>query len=308
MKKKIPIIILLLSSFLCSAQFRVYIPINNNFIEKDISDVGTKNISEISKYLGYNREQFYTDSSDSNLSEEGIYIVLFKVFTDDVICIIAHNQVDSINKKVVDHYLLNFNFKDKFDDYNIEKTLNNAVKNKSLTLDYLSEIFNKKNIDKNGSFTVKEFGYNLIFTNGILTNFTSSDGLSKWGKMWKNDMPITYNKYRQAAENFWDNEESITNEINTQADAFVRLEDGNSNEYSTFHVNSDGTINYKMLLVAHYNEKITLKEFKVINHGRYKIINEFNTNNQHKRAIYKVNETFYTFDENGNLINSYSSE
>ena len=61
-------------------------------------------------------------------------------------------------------------------------------------------------------------------------------------------------------------------------------------------------------MVAHYNEKINIDEFKKINPGRYELINEFTAENGYKNTTYKVNKTLYTFDENGNLNNSYTSK
>jgi hypothetical protein len=69
-----------------------------------------------------------------------------------------------------------------------------------------------------------------------------------------------------------------------------------------------GTINFKMLLVAHYNTPMTLKEFKEVNHGRYELSDEFNSPDGYKRTTYKLNKTLYTFSEKGVLINSFTTE
>ena len=62
------------------------------------------------------------------------------------------------------------------------------------------------------------------------------------------------------------------------------------------------------MLVAHYNEKITLNEFKEINYKRYELVNEFNNVDGYKRTTYKVNDALFTFDEKGKLVNSYISK
>jgi hypothetical protein len=62
-----------------------------------------------------------------------------------------------------------------------------------------------------------------------------------------------------------------------------------------------------MLLVAHYDEILNLKDFKKINKGRYELSNEFNDEENNKRTTFRVNKGLYTFDENGKLLNSYTS-
>ena len=99
----------------------------------------------------------------------------------------------------------------------------------------------------------------------------------------------------------------IKNEINIQADAFSRMPLGVQNEYIKFYTNDGGTVNYKILLVAHYKEKINLQKFKIINKGRYELSNEFNDQGNYKRTTYRVNKGLYTFDKNEKLVNSYTS-
>ena len=60
-------------------------------------------------------------------------------------------------------------------------------------------------------------------------------------------------------------------------------------------------------MVAHYNEPISLSEFKDINFGRFDLIDEF-TEGNYKRTTYKVNQTYFTFSENGKLENTYTSK
>ena len=285
--------------------FKVFVPIANSYEQIDIDFEG-KSINEICDYLGYNKDQFYsyTDFHGENIK---IIAVIFKVFTDEIICVLTEDTVQSLYKGNVERYLMNFNLKDDFDSYDIESTLEDGVKNRSLSKEFLSDIFNQSDSLGKNSFIAEEIGYELYFKNGMLIEYRPSDGLNKWAKGWKNEVPGRYRKYYAIAARYNNDEKDILNEINIQADAFSRIPNGVRNEYIKFHTNSDGTVNYKMLMVAHYNEKINLREFKNINKGRYELSSEFNNQDNYTRTTFRVNNGLYTFDEKGKLVNSYTS-
>ncbi|MBT2160600.1 hypothetical protein [Zobellia barbeyronii] len=306
MKFKLFILTLFWTSLTFASGFKTFVPTENGYQHVKIN-IEKKTINDICNHLGYNSDQFYT-YFDTDIKSSNVFLVIFKVFTDDIICVLTDDTVSSISKRDVTNYLTNFNLKKEFDSYKIESTLSDGVKNKSLTEEFLEEIFNQTDNLKDNSIIALNIGYELYFINGILTKYITTDGLSKWSKMWKNEMPSTYFKYENSAKQYWINEENIIKEINVQSDAFSRTPDGVLNEYIKFHANSDGTINYKMLLVAHYDEKISLGEFKGINKGRYSLSTEFNNKDEYKRTTYRVNKGLYTFDGNGYLVNAYTSD
>lgn len=305
MKLKLLFILVFFNTISYASGFKTFVPKENEYIPVEIK-VERKSINTICKFLGYNSDQFYT-YKDYDLKDSKVFFVIFKVFSDEIICVLTEDTVDSITQKDVDKYLVNFNLKKDFDSYDIENTLEEGVKNKSITKEFLNEIFNQSTLSDDNSFIAVEIGYELHFKNGVLTDYSPSDGLNKWAKGWENKMPKRYQKYFEAASRHNNNEVDILNEINIQADAFSRIPNGVQNEYIKFHTNYNGTVNYKMLLVAHYNETINLKEFKRINKGRYELSNEFNDQDNYKRTTFRVNKGLYTFDENGKLVNSYTS-
>jgi len=284
--------------------FKAFIPKGDDFV---IADIENKNPSmvDICKSLGYNHDQFYS-YNDSGIKDSKVFIIIFKVFTDDIICVIPDENVDSITQKDIDNYLVNFNLKYEFDSYDIETTLENGVKNRSLSKEFISEVFNTT-ISDNNSFTAVEIGYELHFKNDMIISYNSSDGLNKWAKSWKNEFPERYRTYYNESNSYQTDETGILKELNTQADAFSSTPNGVKNEYIKFHTNDSGTVNYKMLLVAHYNQKMNLNEFKLINKGRYELSNEFSNQDNYKRTTFRVNKGLYTFNEKGKLINSYTS-
>jgi len=308
MKKLILFTVILLNSIIASANiggFKAFIPKGNDFVPVDVN-IKQPSINDISKFLGYNSDQFYT-YDDFSVKGSKVFIVVFKVFTDDIIFAVTEDTVSSINKTDVQIFLVDFNQKKEFGSYEIENTLADGVKNKSLSKKFLSEIFDSNSNKNDESIIAIEIGYELNFSNGVLKSYNTTDGLNKWGRMWKNELPSTYRKYLNIAKMYSDKQADIINEINIQADAFARTPQGVQNEYLKFHSNADGTVNYKMLLVAHYDEEISLSQFKKINIGRYELSTEFNNEDNYKRTTYRLNNTLYTFDENGNFVNSYSS-
>ena len=284
--------------------FKTFVPKEDGYVPVEIK-VEKKSINNICKFLGYNSEEFYT-YNDFDLKNSKVFIVIFKSFSDKIICVLTEDTVESIEQKDIDNYLVNFNLKDDFDSYDVASTLEDGVKNKSLSKEFLSEVFNNP-ISDNDSFVAVEIGYELHFKNGVLTSYNPSDGLNKWAKSWKNEMPERYRKYYNEASRYQTNEMDILKELNAQADAFANTPDGVMNEYIKFHTNNSGIVNYKMLLVAHYNQTMNIDEFKLINKGRYELSNEFNDQDNYKRTTYRVNKGLYTFDEKGKLINSYTS-
>jgi len=305
MKLKLLIAILLFFGIKSYASgFKIFVPKEDGYVPVEIK-VEKKSINNICKFLGYNSEEFYT-YNDFDLKNSKVFIVIFKSFSDKIICVLTEDTVESIEQKDVDNYLVNFNLKDDFDSYDVESTLEDGVKNKSLSKEFLSEVFNNP-ISDNDSFVAVEIGYELHFKNGVLTSYNPSDGLNKWAKSWKNEMPERYRKYYNEASRYQTNETDILKELNAQADAFANTPDGVMNEYIKFHTNNSGIVNYKMLLVAHYNQTMNIDEFKLINKGRYELSNEFNDQDNYKRTTYRVNKGLYTFDEKGKLINSYTS-
>jgi hypothetical protein len=305
MKLKLLIAILLFCGIKSHASgFKTFVPKENGYVPVEIK-VEKKSINNICKFLGYNSEEFYT-YNDFDLKDSKVFIVIFKSFSDKIICVLTEDTVESIEQKDVDNYLVNFNLKDDFDSYDVESTLEDGVKNKSLSKEFLSEVFNNQ-ISDSDSFVAVEIGYELHFKNGVLSSYNPSDGLNKWAKSWKNEIPERYRKYYSEASRYQTKETDILKELNAQADAFANTPEGVRNEYIKFHTNNSGVVNYKMLLVAHYNETMNIDEFKLINKGRCELSNEFNDKDNYKRTTFRVNKGLYTFDEKGKLINSYTS-
>lgn len=180
---------------------KVFVPQNGSFIEKTIN-IENKSIRNVVKYLGYNSDQFYT-YSNSDAGDTGILLVVFKIFTNQIICIITDESVEKLSAERMEKYLLKFDLKKEFDSYTIESKLNEGIKNKSLTSDFLAKVLNLENPEPNGTLYASSIGYNLEFRQGIIVKFYSSDGLNKWAKQWKVENYELYKSYEDAAKKYW---------------------------------------------------------------------------------------------------------
>ena len=200
-------------------------------------------------------------------------------------------------------YLKDYQYSKAFDSQDIQSTLNNAISKKTLTLEYMKSVLNVPEETPN-KLTAK--GYDFYFKDGLLIKFASNDGLNVWAKEWLENDPSIYKIYENEAKKYWGSDkEKIISEINIQADAYATTPLDKIQEFYKLHQYPSGYINYKMLLVAHCNETISLTEFKTINHGRYKLSSDI-TNGQEKQITYKVLNTIYTFDKNGKFINAFT--
>jgi len=308
MKQKVLIILLIFTVLLINNTFaEVFVPSGDEFIEKSVQ-VESKTINNIARYFGYHSDHILAYTNYGNLDHD-ISVVLFENFTENIICVITKSTVNHLTKDKVDDYLSKFSFNKEYDGYYVENALNSAIRNKTMTTEFFETIFKVSNIDKNGSYLATNIGYELFFANGYLSRFKSSDGYNKWARKWREENSDYFNKYIAHAEKYLSGDTNkIKNEINVQAEAYSRTPHGGRNEYAKFHVNEDGLINFKMLLVAHYDEVIDLLEFKKINLGRYEVLSDFNTPEGYKRTTYKVNKALFTFDTDGKLISSYTTQ
>lgn len=307
--KKIFFIILIFSSIIYSqsdSKTTLFIPTADGFTKHKI-DTKILSFNMITQRLGYNTDQLYAYSDYDKMDD--IIFVGFEIFSNNIVFVLKSGSIDKLSKSDVEKYLGDYNWKKEFSAYRIQSTLDDCIKNKSIKVDFIAKIFGIKKYNSNSTLNIPELGYNLRFKNNVLVEYSSSDGLNKWAKEWKENNYSVFVSYKKEAQKYWgSNEEAIINEINIQADAFANTPNAWRNEYIKFHTSPYGNVNFKMLLVAHYNEKVSKQEFLTINYGRYELVDEFNTNDSYKRTTYKVNNTFYTFSENGELINSYSTK
>lgn len=149
-------------------------------------------------------------------------------------------------------------------------------------------------------FYTSKLDLHLYFNNGILTDYQSADGLRTAARFWKQYSSYFLGCYEIEAQTYWgDDVGKILNEINIQSDAWSQTPNASKNEFVPQHYAGNDTVNYKMLMVYHYDQPITLNEFLEVNHGRYKTIGA-NENPNTKRM--SAGNYYYDFDPSGKLV------
>lgn len=275
----------------------IFIPKGNEFIELE-GDFSDKSINQVSEHLGYNHEMFSTYFSTEN---EDIYSVVFEQFTTNIIYVSTKKTVTKLSKNTVNKYLKDFDFDFTYSAYSVNDTLNDGIENKSLSSEFLYRVLGLSEITNNGIANCEKFGLYLHFSDGLLVDFQSADGLNEWAKEWKNINPHFIEGYEKEAKRYWgNNTQKIIAEINIQADAYSDVPSSLQNTYLSLHKNSFGNYNFFNLLVAHYDKQVSIDEFKIVNHGRFE---ELKSSNDIKRL--KVGKFIYEFSEDGNILDSY---
>ena len=275
----------------------VFVPQGNGFVKAKIA-VNVKSLNDVARAMKYKPGQlkFYTDFENYGLGD--IRSVAFKVFSDQIVFIFVDKKIDALSPQVVKNYLKNYSWTEVYNPNEIVDRLTKGIDNQSLTVDYIAGIFNITDYKSDCTLDIKKLGYKLTFKNNLLVNYSSSDGLSEWAKVWKEKAHSVYLSYKNEAEKYWgNNEDAVINEINTQAEAWANVPDANDNPYIKYFRTKEGNVNFKMLMVARYKEPMSEKEFLILNHGRY-------TKDSHKKNTYVVNNTTYTFSSNGKLISA----
>ncbi|SDI83721.1 hypothetical protein ACRQ5D_10195 [Mucilaginibacter sp. P25] len=278
-----------------------FIPSINGFSELTNPPLNAS-FNDISNSLGYHIDQIQMYLGDYDPNNE-IQAVGLEILSDNIVFICTKKSVVKLSEDKVRNFLKKFNIKDEFDDVSVSAILNEGIKNESLTVEFLSKVLNLKDTQPNGIFTAISLGLYLYFNNGILTHFQSADGLNECAKHFKQLNPVLIGNYETVAKKYWGQDISkITEEVNIQASALADVPDAINNTFTKLHEGELGTINFRMLMVCHYDSEISLDEFLQINHGRYKHLPSQVDIGTEK---YILGKFLYEFSKVGNLINKY---
>lgn len=263
-------------------------------------------INGVAEKLGYGANFYYTYMNFDDNSQQDIFCVLFKSFTDNIIGILTEDHIKELYQRDVDVYLRRYSFDESFDSYKIESCLDKGIEEKNFTLPFIAETMELKcdATQTNGMFVSEKFKYNLYFLNGILIKYEPSDGLGKWAKDVQKNNPKYFERMLLYAKQYWkDDENGIRSEINAQCDAFAELPDGMRNEHLA-NFNENGIYNFKMVNVLYYDDAVTLRELKDINHGNVNFVQEKTISHEGENIkvyVYKTRNGVFTFNEFGVL-------
>jgi hypothetical protein len=274
----------------------IFVPAENGF--RELTDgPAAPSVNEMAKYFGYEPDQVHFYLGRAWTPESTIQAVIFEIFTDKVVYVATHKSVTHLTPSMLNTFLRGFNALEEFDDVTANEILATGIENKSLTVKFLSRVLGLTDTEPNGIFYSSRLGLYLFFNAGLLTDFQPADGLTYWAKHWKQLNPGMVSDYEQVARKYWGgNFSKVINEINIQSDALFDTPNCVKNAFVPLHRGEQGTVNYKMLLVYHYDHPLTLEEFMEVNHGRYKLLPAGGP------RWFQLGRFSYKFSEQGELI------
>ncbi|MRG47476.1 hypothetical protein GFS24_20310 [Chitinophaga sp. SYP-B3965] len=278
----------------------IFVPTESGFQEFK-GDIENESINGIIEHLGYHRTQVHVLFGD--YESRKIINIIVKIFTKEIVFIMAGNRCNAITTKMLDSFWSQEQVSEIYDSSNISTILDEGILARALDIDYLSQVLQIPAPVSDGMIYVSDFELYLFFLDGILVNYSSSNGLNQWAQRWKELNIDLFNSYLKVAQSHWgNNPRKILDEMNFQADAWANTPNSFSNEFTHLHQQEYNTINFFMLLVCHYGKSITLDEFLEINHGRYWLSNELKGKNMGER-YFVVGNFEYEFSPNGELLN-----
>jgi hypothetical protein len=286
-------------SFIKKKTSGIFIPGGSGFV--NLTGVPDRSINGIIEFLGFNHQQIYT--YHSSVTKSNILAICFKIFTRDIVCVIASDITTYISPRILKQFLVNFSVAKVYDSILIKDILDEGIVFENLTISYLSETLNLRNTSSNGVFFSEKIKTYLYFTDGILTNYQFDDGLFPWAKNLKQHNKITYDKIAKVASKYRQDDPFLANkEINVQAEAWANIPHAAGNEFVRLHTH-EGAINFHMLRVCHYSTPIEKHEFEELNYGRFQEISRSDTS-----ITYQLGGFQYHFANDGNLVSILRGE
>jgi hypothetical protein len=254
-------------------------------------------INEISEYLGFLPFQIHSYHNPKKRCH--IEAVGFEVFTENIVFVLVNDISKKVTNKRVGLFLKDFKFEEEYDSIFVRDFLLEGIANKTLDIDFMSRVLKLPNQNPNEEFHVRKLGVKLFFVNGFLASFKLTNDLEEWARYFKTINKELIANYAKVAKKYWnDNYEMIFNEVNTQSEALANTPSGYRNEYTSLHKGEFNTVNFLMLLVCHYGQRINEFAFLQLNHGRY----ELEKDDYFK--VYRLGSFLHYFDKMGVLIKS----
>lgn len=289
----------------------VFIKQGNQWIEcKEIEEGGSTN--DDLQSLGYDHNQFYSYTNYNQPHNYGddcddILSVCFKVMTEDIICVIASPGRKALTEAEVSYYLQDFDFARDYSRYSMECDLESAIAEHNFTIQFVADALGLPFSPEDKVLHSNRFKYNFFFEGGFLTGYEISDGYNREAHEMKEQGSWIYQLIESHAINFHGaNNDDVVKEINIQANAFQNIPGGITNQYKDDFKNSDGSYNFKMLLVARYQgteyeSGINYEDCKCICHQELKFEGDVEEGLD-KLVKYRYRDYIITFDEKGKFV------
>jgi len=269
----------------------IYVVEQNGLKELD-EHPGNGSINAIINELGFKTNQVHTVMTfdSKNISNIG-----FKIFSNQPLFALTNDGVKNLKLQDLQKEVRQIDWDFEYSSSEIEEILSEGVKEQNLSYDFLNTV-TKLSPKTDKTYFANSLDLLLNFENGILSSFSSTDGLTSDSKYLKNLNQGLFNSMMNEAKQFQNSQNDILLEINNQCKALRSIPEATNNPYLQEHQNKFGNYNFYNLWAAHYTPPFSIEEFKVVNKGRFVNI----TDNQ-----LKVDSFYYEFDENGILSNSW---
>lgn len=298
--------LLLLSIFFSiSVSAAVFIKTDKGQYVRQVFD-GKNSTNSILEKLGYETNMWYSYGYSTDKKSD-IYLVCFKIFTSDIICVFTTDYVLDVREQDVKIFLSDFDFSFEYGAWDRESDMTEGINKKNLSIKFLSGIleipYNKNSTDT--MLVCDKFKYNLYFKDGYLCKFESSDGYNQHAKEVMESSPKYFRNMKLLAREYWgDDEESIKNELNIQCEAWHNLDVKflkNKEEYLDKFLLKYDCYNFKIISVLYQHDKLSLREFKDICHGDVQFMSVENIKGQ-DTYIYKYKNAIFAFSKDGTLM------
>lgn len=239
----------------------VFIPTGGWWYQLFTGDVGNGSVNQVCIGLGYDPSQVQTvmlfDRPDG-ISDIGVL-----PFTREVLFVLIEEHVKKIRTSQVERVLSKLDWEFENSPINVEELLDHAIETEAWSVVYLQRIFPDLEAVDDQVYHNQPLGLYLIIKDGRLIDYSSADGLDKWGKELNELNPGMVNGW--LGEGFLlhgDHEKAIIY-VNLQANAWANLPESMNNEYVPAYTRKDGTIDFFMILAAEMKAQVGLVDFEL---------------------------------------------
>lgn len=116
--------------------YGVFIPDAGEFKWLNIPD-SIDTIDKISTYLGYESGKHYIYL---NTDYKDIDCIIFKVFSEDIIAVLSDYSGSTLPKRIINRYLVDYNYFVEYNAYFWESDLDNAINNRLYSKEFMREV------------------------------------------------------------------------------------------------------------------------------------------------------------------------
>jgi hypothetical protein len=208
---------------------------------------GNGSINSIINKLGYELTQIHTVHT---FDSTAISCIGVKVFTQEVVFVLAEDENSNLNLKEVKQELKKVDWGFEYSSHTIEEILSNGIDAQNLSFKYLNSIINLKE-ESNSVFLAPSLELYLNFKSGILVSFVSSEWTSAASKWLIDANENMFNNMLEEATKYHSNKIEAMEEVNLQCEAIQGIPNATRNEFIPLHLKQTGNINFYNLFAAH---------------------------------------------------------